>query len=261
MREETVSQERLVIKDFNRKSREYSSKYSGTSSVAYSFITRRKRVCELLEECRGGKVLDIGCGPGVMVEYLTGKGFEVFGADISKEMVSRAKERYSYLKNCHFSVGKAEDLNFPDSYFDVVICMGVIEYIADGEAAISEMARVLKPEGVLIVTLPNKSSPYRWWAKIALNKRLLDFAKRFVLKRGAPTLIHREYTQKAFSRLTAAHGLSILDVVYYNFNILPFPMDRLLPGLAVSIAKKLETRNRGKLKWLGTGFVVKARKR
>ena len=254
------SQEHLVIKEFDQKSKEYSKKYSGASGTAYSFITRRQRVYELLDESKGGKVLDIGCGPGVMVENLTGRGFEVFGVDISSEMIRQAKERYGNLKNCHFSVQKVEDLNFPDSYFDVIICMGVVEYIEDDEAAISRMARILKPNGVLIVTLPNRLSPYRLWARIVLNRRILDLIKRFIMRKEAPTLIHREYREREYGRLLTARGFNVLDVVYYNFNVAFFPIDRLLPGLSVSIARKLERHNRGNLRWLGTGFIVKAKK-
>ena len=138
--------------------------------------------------------------------------------------------------------------------------MGVVEYIEDDEAAISRMARILKPNGVLIVTLPNRLSPYRLWARIVLNRRILDLIKRFIMRKEAPTLIHREYRERDYGRLLTARGFNVLDVVYYNFNVAFFPIDRLLPGLSVSIARKLERHNRGNLRWLGTGFIVKAKK-
>lgn len=254
------SQKELVIKDFDRKSGEYSEKYKGRSSAAHSFMTRRQRVYEQLEEVKYGKILDIGCGPGVMVDRLTREGHEVFGVDISNDMIRRCRERFGHRKDCHFSVGNVEELNFPEAYFDAVICMGLVEYIDSDEAAINQIKRVLKPGGILIVTLPNGSSPYRLWAKVALNKRFLDFIKKSVLRKDMPTLIHREYKEKSYTRLLAGHGLSVLDVVYYNFNLFFFPIDRLIPGLAVSAARRLEKLSRSKLRWLGTGFIVKARK-
>ncbi len=255
------SQKKLVIDDFDRQSQEYSRKYDGRTSVSHSFLTRRQRVCELAADGKGGRALDVGCGPGIMAEHLTERGFEFYGVDISREMIHQAEAKYGGQKMCHFSTGRVEKLDFPDSYFDIVICMGLVEYIEDDVAAIKEVCRVLKPGGELIVTLPNRLSPYRIWSRVFFNKKILDLIKRKILRKKAPTLFHREYREDAYKGLLTAHGLEIMDTVYYNFNIMPFPLDRLLPRLSVSVSRRLEKLCRGKLRWLGTGLIIKAGKR
>ena len=51
------------------------------------------------------------------------------------------------------------------------------------------------------------------------------------------------------------------DVAYYHFGILPFPLDVRFPSLALRLAPRLERLSEGRLRWLGAGFILKARKR
>ncbi|MFH1752628.1 MAG: methyltransferase domain-containing protein [Candidatus Omnitrophota bacterium] len=251
--------ESSVLYKFDQGAANYAAKYEGGGVSSHSFTVRRERVIELLKGLEGGKALDVGCGPGVMVDYLTGKGFDFYGIDISENMIAQCRERFGRVESARFSVGKVESLEFPDSFFDVVTCMGVTEYIDDDRSALREMARVLKPGGHAIITLPNKMSPYRLWHRLVCNKRLVDLAKRF-LGRTDPTLIHREYTEEAYKGLLSDFGLEVEEVAYYNFNLLLFPLDKLLGRYAAYAASRLEFLSKGGLRRLGTGFIVKARK-
>ena len=254
------AQEERMIESFDKESRVYSDWYSGNTSMAHSFTIRRQRVYELLRGSKRGRVLDIGCGPGVMVERLVNDGFEFFGVDISEGMIQECRERFGRVKSAHFSVGRIEKLDFPDAYFDAIICMGVVEYIDDDAAAVKEMARVLKPGGRAIITLPNKLSPYRIWDRIILRRPITSLAKRLIRYKKKSTLIHREYTERSYSNLLASERLNATDIIYYNFKLMLFPFDILLPRLTVSLSRRLERLSRGRLKFLGTGFIVKADK-
>jgi ubiquinone/menaquinone biosynthesis C-methylase UbiE/peptidoglycan/xylan/chitin deacetylase (PgdA/CDA1 family) len=251
--------QRSVVEKFDSGAERYSEKYKGHSAVSHSFAIRRQRVYDLLNDLKGEKVLDIGCGPGVMVDHMVDKGFEFYGVDISEEMIRQARERFGHIRSAQFSTGRIEKLEFPDSFFDAVICMGVVEYIEDDGKAVREMARVLKPGGYAIITLPNKRSPYRLWHKVVCNRRAVDLVKKLIGRRG-PTLIHREYTYESYADLLASQSLKAVDSVYYNFNLFLFPFDRCFPRLTVSTAERLEYLHRGRLKWLGTGLVIKARR-
>lgn len=257
----TDSQKELVIKTFDKLSQTYDEqRYFGCSSPAHSFMIRRQRVYELLSNCRGGKVLDVGCGPGITVDYFVDKGFEFFGVDISKEMINRCKEKFGHVQNTHFSVGSIEKLDFPNSFFDVVICMGVVEYTEDDSIAVKEMTRVTKQGGIIIITLPNKLSPFHTWNRSTCNKFARNFLKKIVGRKTEEALIHREYKEADYIRLLSSYALKVTDIVYYDFKILIYPLDRLLPGLTVLISRKLEFLCRSKLRWLGTGFIVKTEK-
>jgi len=110
-----------------------------------------------LGEIREGEsVLDVGCGGGVdtmIAATMTGPTGQVMGVDMSSEMVERARQNLSltHLKNVSFQQSSAEDLPFPDQYFDVVISSGVFNLILDKLRALKGVLRVMKPGGRLMM--------------------------------------------------------------------------------------------------------------
>ncbi len=102
------------------------------------------------------QVLDIGCGAGVdtiLAAIIVGPKGSVIGVDIVPEMITRAESNLQMmdLDNVNFQKTSDENLPFSDDTFDVVISNGVINLIPDKEAAMSEIIRVLKPAGRLMV--------------------------------------------------------------------------------------------------------------
>ncbi|MDM8555638.1 methyltransferase domain-containing protein [Desulfococcaceae bacterium HSG7] len=104
----------------------------------------------------GEQVLDIGCGAGVdtiLAAMMTGLAGNVTGVDIVPEMLERAATnlRMTDLKNVTFKKASGENLPFPGDSFDVVISNGAINLIPDKERALTEIFRVLKPGGRLMM--------------------------------------------------------------------------------------------------------------
>ena len=122
------------------------------------FVARRHLITSLLEThyARAGQlqILDIGCGTGAMLDELKPFG-EVIGADFSPEAlqfcVTRGAPGEVQKKLARADVRR---LPFADSTFDVVTAMDIIEHIDDDKTASSEIFRVLKPGGRLLVTVP-----------------------------------------------------------------------------------------------------------
>lgn len=101
-------------------------------------------------------VLDIGCGGGVdtiAAGILAGPGGKSVGIDMTPEMVIRAKENLALtgLTNVSFETASAEELPFENSSFDTVISNGVLNLVVDKLRAYSEIFRVLKPGGRLMI--------------------------------------------------------------------------------------------------------------
>lgn len=145
-----------------------------------------KKWLDLLEIKGGKNVLDVGCGDGVFLERLA-RTYSINGTgiDISPKSIERAKK--TSLKSLRFIVADSADLPFADNSFDYVLSFDTLEHVGDPESlvrteikqkkAVSEMARVLKPGGKLLIYTINKSQKYtwNWW----LNKLRIDIYKKY----------------------------------------------------------------------------------
>ena len=101
----------------------------------------------------GGRVLEVGVGTGISLP-LYSPHLRIFGTDISEAMLKKAKKRVaqSRLKNIEgLAVMDAENLEFTDNSFDVVMAQYVVTAVPNPEAALDEFARVLRPGGELII--------------------------------------------------------------------------------------------------------------
>jgi phosphatidylethanolamine/phosphatidyl-N-methylethanolamine N-methyltransferase len=101
----------------------------------------------------GGRVLEVGVGTGISLP-LYAPNVRVFGTDISEAMLAKAKRRVAEqrLKTVEgLAVMDAEQLEFPDNSFDVVMAQYVVTAVPNPEVALDEFARVLRPGGELII--------------------------------------------------------------------------------------------------------------
>ncbi|MDF5731913.1 MAG: bifunctional 2-polyprenyl-6-hydroxyphenol methylase/3-demethylubiquinol 3-O-methyltransferase UbiG [Rhizonema sp. PD38] len=109
---------------------------------------------ELLKEygiSRSHKIVEIGCGGGILSEYIARQGFNVTGIDISEGAIEVAKQ-HALLDNIEieYQTGSVYQLSFPNNSFDVVVSSDFLEHIEDLDKAISEMSRILKSGGIFV---------------------------------------------------------------------------------------------------------------
>jgi 2-polyprenyl-3-methyl-5-hydroxy-6-metoxy-1,4-benzoquinol methylase len=116
-------------------------------------------VAELVREQYMNKpqqLLDFGCGPGSYSVAFAHLGYEVSGFDISEGNIRAAQalaERYSVADRTHFQVSTAEQLDYPSSFFDLIVGIDILHHV-EISRAIPECLRVLKPGGVAIFKEP-----------------------------------------------------------------------------------------------------------
>ncbi|MEK6891494.1 MAG: class I SAM-dependent methyltransferase, partial [Nanoarchaeota archaeon] len=134
--------------------------------VPFGDDTKGNIFTEFIEES-DKKLLDLGCGSGRNFSSLKEAGFkgELSGVDFSREMLKYAEENAKQLGlKCNIIKSKADKLNFEGDYFDKIICIATLHCIETAEErknAISEMYRVLKKDGKVLITSWNKTSK-RW---------------------------------------------------------------------------------------------------
>jgi GT2 family glycosyltransferase/ubiquinone/menaquinone biosynthesis C-methylase UbiE len=107
----------------------------------------------------GKKVLDIACGEGYGSALLAQHALSVFGVDISDAAVAHARASYeTKINNVQFKQGSADAIPFPDASFEVVISFETLEHLSTQEEMLDEIKRVLIPNGVLIISTPERSA-------------------------------------------------------------------------------------------------------
>lgn len=105
----------------------------------------------------GRRVLDIACGEGYGSALLARNAAHVTGVDVSPEAVRHAKQRYGGVANAEFRDGSCARIPLADASVDLVVSFETVEHIAEQETFLGEIARVLAPDGVLLMSCPNKA--------------------------------------------------------------------------------------------------------
>jgi 2-polyprenyl-3-methyl-5-hydroxy-6-metoxy-1,4-benzoquinol methylase len=120
---------------------------------AHSFIN--KISFKMTIPCKpGGKILDIGCGDGKALLKLKEEGWETYGVEISDLAAEYVREKYGL----NVFTGIVEDAGFEDEFFDAIILSHVIEHLSDPKTTLNEVNRILKKDGMLIISAPNANS-------------------------------------------------------------------------------------------------------
>ncbi len=123
-----------------------------TSLGAITETLELRVMLDLMGELRGVRVLDVGCGDGLLACIAAARGALATGVDANPAMLTAARYRAEEdVVKASFVQGRAERLPFPDRGFDVVSAVTALCLVADAELAFREMARVLRPGGRLVV--------------------------------------------------------------------------------------------------------------
>jgi SAM-dependent methyltransferase len=150
---------REVLRLFEAKAPDWPAKYAPDGPLAGRLAALTTAV---RWRARGGsRVLDLGCGTGELARALTAAGLRVTGCDISPRMLRHARDR----GGCAGWVRLEPDwrrLPFASASFDVVVAASVLEYTGEPAAVLRECARVLRPGGLVLYTVPDLRHPVRW---------------------------------------------------------------------------------------------------
>jgi SAM-dependent methyltransferase len=157
---EPDSQRQEVLRLFEAKAGGWAAKYAPDGPLAGRLAHLSAAVHRYAPS--GCRVLDLGCGTGELARALTAAGLQVTGCDISPSMLVQAHRDDG---RCAGWVQLEPDwrrLPFATAAFDVVVAASVLEYVAEPAVVMRECARVLRPGGVVLYTVPQPWHPVRW---------------------------------------------------------------------------------------------------
>ncbi|MCI0776901.1 MAG: class I SAM-dependent methyltransferase [Chloroflexi bacterium] len=155
-----------------------------------------------------GRLLDVGCGTGRHILELSRYEGTFVGLDMADEdlkkmryLLALAAQEGRLVANVHIAQGDGMSLPFRDDEFDQVICTETLEHVDDDEAMLRDLIRVLRPGGVLVVSVPDEYSERLLWR---LSPRY----------RTAPGGHVRIYRRKQIKGLLKEHGAEPYSVQY-----------------------------------------------
>lgn len=177
----------------------------------YLIFLRHKRVYLYAKEfCKDKNVLDYGCGAGYGTTILSKVAKKIIGIDIDKNVINICKAKYKH-NNLIFQNIDSYPLPFDSKTFDVIVSFHVIEHFKYVSKYLNEIKRILKDDGVLIITTPNR------------KYRLLPFQKPWNPEH------FREYSSRTLKReLTPVFNKIILKGIYGNEEINVFEYRRMI---------------------------------
>ena len=171
-----VAQRQSAVEVHSEQAAEFVASYDAYERDAYAscFAYSRMRLKRMLDEHippngDGLRALDVGCGTGHHMSALAARGFEVAGIDGSDHMLEEAR---AANPGAELQRADVASLPFSDDSFDLVLCVEVLRYLADPNSCITEIARVLRPDGVCLAT----ATPLFSLNGYALINRLAVFA-------------------------------------------------------------------------------------
>ena len=108
------------------------------------------------------KILDLACGPGLISKNLSSifPKSEIIGIDISKYSIKLAKKNCRGIKNVKFIIGSAQNIPFPNDYFDIIICKDSLHHFQNALKSIKEMYRVVKKNGIIYIQDLRRDVPF-----------------------------------------------------------------------------------------------------
>jgi ubiquinone/menaquinone biosynthesis C-methylase UbiE len=163
-----------------------------------------------------GRWLDCGCAEGSYSVALKQAGADlVVGTDIEETRITEAQRRWAGMAGVTFIAAPAELLPMADESFDAVLLNEVLEHVADQGRALSELRRVLAPDGILVVFSPNRWFPFeghgavlgplKFWSPVPLHPWLPQ-------RLTASTMTARNYWPRQLASIVSHAGFEVLEL-------------------------------------------------
>ena len=150
-------------------------------------LSAKKILREVKKLKKGGRILDVGCATGFLLDEARKAGFEIYGAELSKWATGYASNKLGI--NTIYQ-GMLKEARYPANHFDLIVLSDVIEHLVDPKGTLVEIRKILKPDGIICINTPDidslisKTLRARWWG--VKNAHLYYFTRKTLNK-----ILHR----------------------------------------------------------------------
>ena len=180
-------------------------------------------------------VLDIGCGPAILYPEVLDRCKNYFALDLVKSNLEKIRSQNSSEK-ISFIKADLDNFNPKRNQYDLIICSGSLEYTVYPEKIIEKLIKSIKLNGTLIISLPNKLSPYRNWNQYVYKnfKKLLSTLTKTDYINYKRNLFTENSIRKTVPKNTKKESIYI---EYFGLKILLQPLDMIFKNIDYNILK------------------------
>lgn len=203
-----------------------------------AFKKRVRTIFEWVNPRDESLILDLPCGRGFYLNMLryTSKA-RLVGADLDPDVLVKARVNVGHLPDITLMQASIYEIPFPDNTFDAVILSEVLEHIDDDVAGLKEAFRVVKPGGVVAITVPHANYPF-WWDPI--NKTLESLFNTHIqhgVFAGIWANHVRLYTREQLRDAVLAAGFRVAEERSFTHDCFPF-IHNLVYGIGMPILER-----------------------
>ena len=221
------------------------------------------------------KILNLGCGPGLLEEALSRQGYSGIGIDSSSEMIQLSLERSKknkFIEKWKFLVGDCEETKFENAKFDCIVASGLVEYMPGDEKLLKESYRLLKKQGLLIINVTNifgwstcLNRFTHYFKKIDKFITAATFIKKKVFKDPIKAkrldFVPRKHVPFLFIKKAKKINFDFVIGKYQGFTLLPAPFDLIINLFPGNLNSKLEFLQNTPLKYFGASYLIVLKKK
>jgi len=267
----------LSSRYFDNNANEYTRDYY-ISQVTHPKWQRQHAIEKIIKKFikpSSSKILNLGCGPGLLEEALSKQGYSGIGIDSSPEMIALSIDRSkknNFNENWKFLVRDCEETKIDNTKFDCIVASGLIEYMPEDEKLLKESYRLLKNDGLLILNVTNifgwstcLNRFTHYFKKIDKFIAIANFIKKKVfhedIKAKRLDFVPRKHVPFLFLKKTKKINFDFVTALYQGFTLLPAPLDLIINLFPGNLNSKLEFLQNTPLKYFGASYLIVLKKK
>ncbi len=172
---------------------------------------------------KNSKILDVGCGAGMVSLELVNQGYKIEGIDVSKKMINLCEEQFKSLKinrdKFKFKEGNIFELDLKENSYDGIIALGFLEYQKIESTSLDYLYKILKPNGFIVISGPNNLRLYNYFnlVKIIEKMRNIFFLKSKENSRDYETISLHRYNIHKFKKLFINSNFTYLECKQHSY--------------------------------------------
>lgn len=255
-----MKQKSQIEKDFiAKRNNYYNNNYGKKTKLNYLRRLRNSIINKEVANVKNvEKVLDVGCGPAILYPELLKRSQNYFALDLvqsnlDKIMSQNSSKKIKYLKT---------DLDsfYPESNkYNLIICSGSLEYTNNPKLVIDKLVQSTAVDGTLIISLPNKNSPYRIWNQFVYKK--IKWIVNFMIRRNSIEYERNLLTEKSILKVFDRGDNADISVKYFGVKLFLQPLDIIFKNLDYKIIKYFNDHPSKLLSKISQEFIITYKKK